>query len=153
MPISLVYPGQTRVFKSYRTSPLVTLESTQTILFFSSEKNIFLRWPLWEPTSQRLNNLKLNSKTVPILPTIDPSLIFSFQILPSPVHLTGYSFCFFRAIFIMFSSNNNFCGITTRLCRTHKILPTLLLRVPETIYYLPTDKLVSYSTKIILSEI
>ena len=52
---------------------------------------------------------KISSKTVPILPFLDPSLIFPFHLLPSPVHPTGFSFCFFTgflAIFISLSSNN-----------------------------------------------
>ena len=53
---------------------------------------------------------KLNSKTVPVLLSLDPSLIFPFHLLPSPVHPTGFSFCFFPGflvIFIILSSNNN----------------------------------------------
>jgi len=53
---------------------------------------------------------KLNSKTIPVLPSLDPSLIFPFHLLPSPVHPTGFSFCFFPAfvaIFILLSSNNS----------------------------------------------
>ena len=44
---------------------------------------------------------KLNSKTIPALPTLELSFIFPFNLLPSPVHLTGFSFCF------LLSSNNN----------------------------------------------
>ena len=44
---------------------------------------------------------KLNSKTIPVLPTLKLSFIFPFNLLPSPVHLTGFSFCF------LLSSNNN----------------------------------------------
>ena len=54
---------------------------------------------------------KLNSKTVPVLPSLGPSLIFSFHLFPSPVYPTGFFFCFFPgflAIFILISSNNNF---------------------------------------------
>ena len=36
---------------------------------------------------------KLNSKTVPVLHSIEISLIFPFHLSPSPVHLTG--FCFY----------------------------------------------------------
>ena len=53
---------------------------------------------------------KLNSKTVPALPSFDPSLTFPFHILLSPVHLTWFSFYFFPSffiIFIWFSSNTN----------------------------------------------
>ena len=38
---------------------------------------------------------ELNAKTVPVLPSLDPSLMFPFHLLPSPVHPTGFSFCFF----------------------------------------------------------
>ena len=43
------------------------------------------------------NSICLTSqlKTVPVL----PSLIFPFHLLPSPVHLTGFSFCFFAVFF------------------------------------------------------
>ena len=47
---------------------------------------------------------KLNSKTVPVLLSLDPSLIFPFHLLPFPVHPTGFSICFFPgflAIFIL----------------------------------------------------
>ena len=50
------------------------------------------------------------SKTVPVLPSLDPSLIFPFYLIPSPVDLTGFSFCFFPgflAIYILLSANNN----------------------------------------------
>ena len=75
----------------------------------------------------------LNFKTVPVLPSLNPSLapfcvimrtctgaanqtnkpfsfIFPFQLLPSPVHPIGFSFYFFPgflAIFILLSLNNN----------------------------------------------
>ena len=52
----------------------------------------------------------LNSKTVPVLPSVNPSLIFPFHLLPSLVHPIGfsfYSFPGFLAIFILLSSNNN----------------------------------------------
>ena len=51
----------------------------------------------------------LTSKTVPVLPSLDPSILFPFYLLPSPVHPTRFSFCFFPgffAIFILLSSNN-----------------------------------------------
>ena len=49
--------------------------------------------PLWEPTSQESPHLQhLTFKTVPVLPSLDPSLIFPFLLLPSPVHSTGFSF-------------------------------------------------------------
>ena len=55
-------------------------------------------------------NSKLNSNMVPVLSSLDPSLIFPFHLLPSPVYPTGYSFCFFPGllpIYILLSSNNN----------------------------------------------
>ena len=53
---------------------------------------------------------KLNSKTIPVLPSLDPSLIFPFHILRYPIYPTGFSSCFFSsflAIFILLSSNNS----------------------------------------------
>ena len=62
---------------------------------------------------------KLNYKTVPVLPSLDPRLIlllilifswFHFYLLLYPVHPTGFSFFFFPgflAIFIFLSLNNN----------------------------------------------
>ena len=47
------------------------------------------------PTHKDHLTSKLNSKTVPVLPSLDPSLIFPFLLIPSPVHPTGFSFCFF----------------------------------------------------------
>ena len=38
---------------------------------------------------------KLNSKTVPVLPSLEPFFIFPFRLLPSPVYHTGFSFFFF----------------------------------------------------------
>ena len=51
----------------------------------------------------------LNFKMVPVLPYLDPSLIFPMHLLPSPVHRTRFSFCFFPGflnIFILLSSKN-----------------------------------------------
>ena len=56
----------------------------------------------------RISNF--NSKTVPVLPFLDPSLIFPFHLLSSPVRSTGFFFCFFPGflvIIILSSSNNN----------------------------------------------
>ena len=53
-------------------------------------------------------HLQLNSKTVPVLPSLDPSLIFPFHLLLSSVHPTRFSFCFFPdflAILILLPSN------------------------------------------------
>ena len=57
-----------------------------------------------------LNKVHLTSKTVPVLPSLDPSLMYPFHLLPSPVHPTGFLFYIFPgflAIFILLSSNNN----------------------------------------------
>merc|ERR1719452_38743 len=57
---------------------------------------------------------KLNSMRVLVLPSLDPSLIFHFHLLPSLVHLTGFSFRFFScflAIFILSSNNISFAYI------------------------------------------
>ena len=45
---------------------------------------------------------KLNSKTVPVLPSLDPSLIFPFVLIPFPVYLTGFSFYIFPGYFAIF---------------------------------------------------
>ena len=45
---------------------------------------------------------KLNSKMVSVLPSLDPSLIFIFNVLPSPVHPTGFFFCFFPGLLSIF---------------------------------------------------
>ena len=52
---------------------------------------------------------KLNSKTVHVLHSLDPSLIFPFHLLPSSVHLARFPFWFFPGFFVIFilSSNNN----------------------------------------------
>ena len=67
--------------------------------------------PLWDPTSQGSSpHRQIQIRDGSILPFLDPSLIFPFHILPSPVHPTGFSFCFFPgflAIFILLSSNNS----------------------------------------------
>ena len=55
------------------------------------------------PHKGRINS-KLKSKTIPVLPTPDPILIFPFHLLPSPVHSTGFSFCFFPGNALPFSS-------------------------------------------------
>ena len=52
---------------------------------------------------------KLNSKTIPVLPSLSPFLIFPFYLLPSPVHPTRFSLCFFPdfLVIFIFSSNKN----------------------------------------------
>ena len=64
---------------------------------------------LYHPHKGHLTS-KLNSKKVPVLSSLDPFLIFPFHLLPSPVHPTEFSFCFFPdflSIVILLSSNNN----------------------------------------------
>ena len=48
---------------------------------------------------------KLNSETVPVLPSVYPSLTYPFHHSPSPVHLTGFSYCFFPRFYAIFTSN------------------------------------------------
>ena len=68
--------------------------------------------------------------TVPVLPSLDPSHMFPFHLLPSPDHPTGFSFYFlsrFLAIFILLSSNNNnSCSLgrirSFKKMRSHKIV-------------------------------
>ena len=54
---------------------------------------------------------KLNSKTVSVVPSINPSLIFPFHLLLSPVHTAGFSYCFFPGFLVIFIlliwKNNN----------------------------------------------
>ena len=81
-------------------------------------ENIELLEELFPFTLERANltthkghlTAKFNSKTVPVLPSFDPSLLYPFHLSPSPVHPIGFSFCLFPGfldIFILFSSNNN----------------------------------------------
>ena len=65
---------------------------------------------------------KLNSKTVTVLPSLAPSPIFHFHLIPSPVHPTGFSFCFIPGrrklnISLLYnpSSNNIVVQITNNL--------------------------------------
>ena len=63
--------------------------------------------------------------TVHVLPSLDPSLIFPFHVLPSQVHPTGFSFCFspgFFAIFILLSSNNNNMTLHDLIILNHKLV-------------------------------
>ena len=51
---------------------------------------------------------KINYNTVPVLPNLNPFLIFPFNLLPSPLHPTGFFFYFFPgfpAIYIFLSLN------------------------------------------------
>ena len=47
---------------------------------------------------------KFNSQTVPVLPSLDPSLKLTFYHLPSTIHITGFSFCFFPDFLAIFLS-------------------------------------------------
>ena len=63
----------------------------------------------WYGEYNQATSWELPSKTIPVVSSLDPCLIFSFHILPSSVHPTGFSFCFFSsflAIFILLPSNN-----------------------------------------------
>ena len=85
-----------------------------------------LFYPLWEPTSKGSPHLQTQIQVVPILSYLYNSLN-SFS--PSPVHLTGFPFCFFPdflAIFTLSSSNNNNyfhlaglkCEVDVSVCET-----------------------------------
>ena len=53
---------------------------------------------------------KLKSKSVLVLPSLNPSLLFTFHLFPSPLYPAGFSFCFFPGFldtFILLSSNND----------------------------------------------
>ena len=73
---------------------------------------------------------KLNSKTVSVLPSVDPSLIFPFQLLPYPAHPTGFSFYIFSGflvIFILLSSNKHkLCPFSVLLCNILSLTGTLV---------------------------
>ena len=79
---------------------------------------------------------ELNSKTVPVLPPLNASLTYIFNILSSPMQPTRFSFYVFPgflAIYILSSSNNNNhnenvviilgnIGLTTvRYCAIHSL--------------------------------
>ena len=66
----------------------------RTLLIFCVQ---YMIWPLLEEewvckSFSRKSTWRLNSKTVPVLPPLKPSLIFPFQFLLSPVYPTGFSF-------------------------------------------------------------
>ena len=87
----------------------------------------------WLATLVRANLTRVTSpsnstpKTDPVLHSLYPSLVFTFHLLPSPVHPTGFYFCFFFfsdffAIIILLSSNNNnvfWCSTTQTYCDLH----------------------------------
>ena len=63
---------------------------------------------LWEPSSQGSPHLQTQFNDGSRFTLSWPYLIFPFHVLPSAVHPTGFTFCFFPdflAIFIMLSSN------------------------------------------------
>ena len=62
---------------------------------------------------------KLNSKPVIVLLSRDLSLIFPFHILPSPVHPTGFSFCFFPDFLAIFILSLN--SIKYNMMTAHKV--------------------------------
>ena len=63
--------------------------------------------------------------TVSVLPSLDPSTIFPLHLLPSPVHLTGFYFCFplFLVIFILPSNNSSL------VIESHKTLYNLVMQL------------------------
>ena len=92
------------------------IHSIVASLFYSSLINLTIasfstRPDLCESESHKAHlNSKLNSKTVLVLPSLEPSHIFPFHLLPSPVHALPEFPCFFSgflAICILVSSNNN----------------------------------------------
>ena len=67
----------------------------------------------------------LNFKTIPIVPSLNPSLIFPFHLLSSPVHPIVFSFYFFPgllAIFILLSSNNKLLFLSRPPCHFHLVV-------------------------------
>ena len=80
---------------------------------------------VWESEFFLLTS-KFKFKTVLFLPSLDPSLIFPFHLLSSPVHPTGFSvyiFPGFLDIFILLSTNNNNLYSTIPISR-----PVVLVR-------------------------
>ena len=79
--------------------------------FFPGLPNIFnivthfqYIWELSDPCESQPHKSHLNSKTVPILPSLDHSLIFFIHLLYFLVYSIRFSFCFFPgflAIFIL----------------------------------------------------
>ena len=71
-------------------------------------------------------SLQLSFKTVPVLPSLHHSLIFPFHLLPSPVHPTGFFFCFFPGflvIYTLLSSKNNSTRVTSTSRRSPSYFP------------------------------
>ena len=85
---------------------ILTMNKLFVLVFISLVYQLF---SLSQPHKGYLTS-KLNFKTVLVIPSLDPSLIFPFHLLPSPTYPTGFSFCFFPgflAIFNSLSLNNN----------------------------------------------
>ena len=91
-------------YSSFRFCRL--MRATITLLYCATlNKGFFYIYLTHELTPQHLN-----SKMVPVLPSLNPSLIFIFPLLPSPLYPTGFSFYIFPeflVIFILLSSDNN----------------------------------------------
>ena len=72
---------------------------------------LFMHWKSQITSTNNVTSLQyswsltcnINSWMVPVLPSLDPSLIFPFQLLPSPVNPTGFSFCFFLGFLAILS--------------------------------------------------
>ena len=90
-------------YSSFRFCRL--MRATITLLYCATlNKGFFYIYLTHELTPQHLN-----SKMVPVLPSLNPSLIFIFPLLPSPLYPTGFSFYIFPGsltIFILLSFNN-----------------------------------------------
>ena len=87
-------------------------------------------------TSRRFPSYLLSiTKTVLILLSVNPSLIFLFRLLPSPVHLTGFSFYMFPdflVIFILLSSTRLVLNIVLLPSNpTPRRFPSYLLLIPK----------------------
>ena len=79
-------------------------------------------------------------KTVPVFLFLDPSLVFPFYPLPSPMQPTGFSFHIFSgflAIFIWLSSNNTLNNKKRHTHRTLKFRFWLKLTESDYIYNFP----------------
>ena len=124
-----------------------SFNSLGTILQCYKGRGVFRGALQWSPDTERCQHLswfyafplqtfltsKLNSKTVPVLPSLNPFLIF--HLLLYPEHLTVFSFHIFPgvlAIFISSSSNKNIYMHTENFFE-------ILLYQPDFIYPFPID--------------
>ena len=83
-----------------RTAVRYILIVTCNFFFIQAVHECFVRSP----------HLQTQLQDGSVLPSLDPSLIFKFQLLPSPVHPTGFFFYIcpgFLAIIILSSNINN----------------------------------------------